>query len=550
MEDSGDIVSDAHTSWPQLASRYSIRISLTLLSIVLLIIPFATAWYLHVLGRQVTEQLATTPAVLTADQLAAAHAATRVLPGRTPPVVLSYHDIRPAAPTEKYPNPLSNPGYHFVVTPEAFDAQLTALAAAGYSSLTSDQYVDYLSGGEIPERSVLITFDDGTHGLWTYADAILERHRMHGVAFLITGNVGAKRPYYLTWQEIDRMASTGRWDFQSHTRKMHARMPIDTHGQQASEMVHRRWLFEFNRRETLAEFELKIRQDLKGSVEDIVAHGLPRPRLFAFPFSEGYRDGTVGDPQAAAVAAGVVREMFVCGFNNAPPQPLPSGARAVAVGMVGRIELTLDSTVEDLIGKVRARTPVTPAQAPPSARTDLWTLLDDSPAPARANGGEVRLDGTGTWEGIAYGRHSTADWASYRGSVTVHGLSADGVENAAVVTRIGTGKEVSAQVSSDRMRLTVGLGANPVVVGELALPQSDAHTVDFTVSPTSTDVVVDGSHRLSARSDGGPDAYGGIGLTSSRETNTAPWPVFEELSVSEGTPAPNVRAGVGIPLPG
>ena len=136
----------------------------------------------------------------------------------------------------------------------------------------------------------MITFDDGTHGLWTHADKILERHGMHGVAFLITGNVGAKRPYYLSWQEIDRMAASGRWDFQSHTRKMHARMPIDAAGAVASEMVHRRWLFESNRAETLGEFELKIREDLRGSVQDIVGHGLPRPRLFAFPFSEGYRD--------------------------------------------------------------------------------------------------------------------------------------------------------------------------------------------------------------------------------------------------------------------
>ena len=66
----------------------------------------------------------------------------------------------------------------------------------------------------------------------------------------------------------------------------------------------------------------------------------------------------------------------------------------------------------------------------------------------------------------------------------MHGLSVDGVENAALVTRIGTGKEVSAQVSSDFMRLSVGLGANPVVIGELPLPPDDQHTVAITVSPT------------------------------------------------------------------
>ena len=58
--------------------------------------------------------------------------------------------------------------------------------------------------------------------------------------------------------EIDRMARSGRWDFQSHTRKMHARMPIDARGDLASELSHRRWLSESNRLETLSEFEFKI----------------------------------------------------------------------------------------------------------------------------------------------------------------------------------------------------------------------------------------------------------------------------------------------------
>jgi biofilm PGA synthesis lipoprotein PgaB len=543
-------MSSANTSWTTRIGRGAARVSFALLALGLVATPFAVAWHLHTLGLQVSEQHTTPAAVLTPDQLATAAAAGSRLPSRTPPVVLAYHDIRPLVATEKHPDPRANPGYDFVVTPEEFDAQLTALEAAGYTSITSDQYADYLTGGEVPERSVMITFDDGTHGLWTHADKILERHGMHGVSFLITGNVGAKRPYYLSWQEIDRMADSGRWDFQSHTRKMHARMPIDAEGTLASEMVHRRWLFEENRAETLGEFETKIREDLRGSVQDIVDHGLPRPTLFAFPFSEGYYGNLrIGDPQTAAIALAVVREMFVGSFNNAPPQPLPVGARAAAAGMVGRVELTMKTTLHELLTKVRAYTPVTPAQAPPAARTDLWTTLNDSPALVRASGNEVRLLGSGRWQEVAYGRHATVDWASYRGSVTVNGLSVDGVGNASLVARVGTSKEVRAQVSSNHMRLSVGRGSAAVVIGELPLAPGDRHTVAFTVSPTATDVVVDGSARLSAPADGGPGSYGGIGLASSRDVESAPWPVFTDLSITAGEESPNVRSGVGVPMP-
>lgn len=530
--------------------RNAVRLVLAAVSAALIATPFGVAWYLHVLGLQVTEQFATPAVPLTAAQEKLARTLRTELPSRTPPVVLAYHDVRPMEPTEKHPDPAADPRHHFVVTPEAFDAQLTALRAAGYTSITSDQYVDYLAGGPLPERSVLITFDDGTHGLWTHADKILERHGMHAVSFLITANVGANRPYYLSWQEIERMARSGRWDFQSHTRKMHARMPVNADGALASEMTHRRWLPDKNRLETLTEFETKIRKDLSGSVQDIADHDLPRPTLFAFPFSEGFSDHAEStDPQAAAVAMAVIREHFATALNNAPPQPLPAGARAAAVGMTGRIELTVDSTVEDLLTELRAHTPVTPAQAPPSRRPDLWTLLgDDRPAPVVATGDEVRLRGTGRWMGIAYGRNATADWASYTVSTTMRGLAAPGVENAAVIARIGTDKELSVQLSADHVRVSAGLGEKPKILKELKLARRDAHTLTMTVSPTAIGVVVDGSVRITVPVEGGPGGYGGIGLSSSRTTERAPWPVFTKLNVTPGPDVPHVKNGVGQPV--
>ena len=132
----------------------------------------------------------------------------------------------------------------------------------------------------------------------------------------------------------------------------------------------------------------------------------------------------------------------------------------------------------------------------------------------------------------------------------MRGLSAQGVENAALIARVGTGKEVSAQLSSDYLRLSRGLGPHPEVIGELPLIASDKHTVTMTVSPTAIMVVVDGSVRLSVPADAGPGSYGGIGLTSSRKTKSTSWPSFTALSVTKGPDLPNVRSGVGVPVGG
>src|SRR3954471_302508 len=97
------------------------------------------------------------------------------LPTKAAPVVLAYHDVRPNS-TDPY-----------VVSPEQLDKELTAFAAAGYQTITTDQLVAYLRGGPTPPRALYLTFDDGTQGLYEYADSILERNHMTAASFLITG---------------------------------------------------------------------------------------------------------------------------------------------------------------------------------------------------------------------------------------------------------------------------------------------------------------------------------------------------------------------------
>ena len=91
--------------------------------------------------------------------------------------VLMYHHISPAAGM-------------ICTTPELFDDQLAGLVRAGYRSLSSAQFEDFLAGGAVPERSVLITFDDGYLDNWVYAQPILQRHGMTAVLFAVTDWIG------------------------------------------------------------------------------------------------------------------------------------------------------------------------------------------------------------------------------------------------------------------------------------------------------------------------------------------------------------------------
>src|SRR3546814_1997844 len=88
-------------------------------------------------------------------------------------------------------------GGMIAVTPDVFEQQIAGLARAGYTSLGTAQLADYLAGGRVPEKSVLITFDDGYLNNWTYAHPVLHRYGMKAVLFLVTGwaGQGPVRPY-------------------------------------------------------------------------------------------------------------------------------------------------------------------------------------------------------------------------------------------------------------------------------------------------------------------------------------------------------------------
>ncbi|HET7034079.1 MAG TPA: polysaccharide deacetylase family protein [Thermomicrobiaceae bacterium] len=88
--------------------------------------------------------------------------------------VLMYHQIGPNA--ARYVTPLW-----------LFDQEMDWLKDNGYHTVTVAQLYDYvLTGGTLPAKPVVITFDDGTAGQWDAA-AALDQRGMHGVFFIPTG---------------------------------------------------------------------------------------------------------------------------------------------------------------------------------------------------------------------------------------------------------------------------------------------------------------------------------------------------------------------------
>lgn len=334
--------------WGRGWTQWPVRVLLGALTLSVVVASGAAGIERYLSRKYMSPQAPPTRASVTSADRAGWMSQGRELPDYAPPVVLTFHDVN------------KNSKSPYVLTPKAFDAQLTALEKAGYRTLSAKQFTDYMNGGPVPRRSVLLTFDDGTDGLWKYADRILAKHRMHGTIFLITGSMDKHRPYYLTWREIERMHRSGRWDFQSHTRAMHSVKPVDATGNTGAPLVNRLWLKDEGRRENSAEYRARVLHDLVGSVDDIVRHGMPTPSMFAVPFSDGpgQQDADSTDSQARHL----LKELFPLVMTDHSSVPLTPSRRSASTGLVQRVEVYAQTTPDRMLEDVGRNVQVPPVR--------------------------------------------------------------------------------------------------------------------------------------------------------------------------------------------
>jgi len=106
------------------------------------------------------------------------------------------------------------------ITPEVFEEHIVALKEAGYTSISLKEYYDHCTNGvTLPEKPVIITFDDGYISNYKYAYPILKNHGQKAVIFVITSRMGATDVdfHHFTWEEAAEMENSGYIEIESHS---------------------------------------------------------------------------------------------------------------------------------------------------------------------------------------------------------------------------------------------------------------------------------------------------------------------------------------------
>jgi peptidoglycan/xylan/chitin deacetylase (PgdA/CDA1 family) len=124
----------------------------------------------------------------------------------TPVPILTYHQVQVAPAGPRTPASAA-----FWVPAKRFDAQVTALARAGYHGVTLSQA---WAGRGLPSKPVVVTFDDGYASQYTAAGRTLRRLHWPGVLNLETSRVDV--PGGVTTKQVRTLLRRG-WELSSHT---------------------------------------------------------------------------------------------------------------------------------------------------------------------------------------------------------------------------------------------------------------------------------------------------------------------------------------------
>jgi len=231
-------------------------------------------------------------------------------------VVLAYHAI-----SDLGDDPILRP---YGVPPARFAAQLDELAARGWSFVDLQAVLDAIAGRcALPSRALLVTFDDAYADLLGEAAPLLRERGIPAVVFAVSGltgetntwdtGIGASEQHLLDAGGLREVAAQG--------------IEVGSHGD-----THRSL-------PGLGPEELKA--EAEGSANRIEALGLPRPRVFAYPYGEHDAAAAAAIREAGYLAAFTVSPGLV--ERGADPYSLPR-VQVLAGDTPRRLRLRLSAT--------------------------------------------------------------------------------------------------------------------------------------------------------------------------------------------------------------
>lgn len=176
----------------------------------------------------------------------------------------------------------------YTVPKNSFESDLKFLKDNGYTTVFLSEVIDYVDGkGDLPDKPIVLTFDDGFRDNLTIALPLLQEYNMKAVISIVGSYserfaaLDDKNPdyAYLDWNDINELVSSGCFEIENHTYDMH-KLPGDKGN-------------ELNRKgaarvkgEDAEQYKKRLTEDLGKTQELLLEHCGITPLVFTYPYGE------------------------------------------------------------------------------------------------------------------------------------------------------------------------------------------------------------------------------------------------------------------------
>lgn len=187
-------------------------------------------------------------------------------------------------PVAMYHHILTSPSRwnDYTISPDQFEEDLKYIKECGYTTVSAGELISWADEGTpLPEKPILITFDDGYESVYEYAFPLLKKYEMKAVVSIIgrytdlfsDPNEPSHVNYaHLSWNQCREMKDSGLIEIQNHTYDMH------------SNTESKRYGIRINKGESEDAYKKALYEDIGGLNAQIKEELGESPFVFAYPF--------------------------------------------------------------------------------------------------------------------------------------------------------------------------------------------------------------------------------------------------------------------------
>lgn len=237
--------------------------------------------------------------------------------------VLMYHDIT-----------LEDTGLSIQVTKDKFFEDMKYLSDNGYTPLLPDQLLKIRQNEKnIPEKPIVITFDDGYLSNFEYAYPILQQTQMKAIISIVTSNIrdenGNGNDYFMTYDQCKQMQESGIVYIANHTHDLHNSQAGGLYIDDGINGIQK------YKTESSDEYKQRLYSDLKQACENIENYIGIKTKVFVYPYGVIEKD-----------AYSVFEELGIeLAFSTKPKIANLSGK----IYELSRFNVTMDTSLEEIL---------------------------------------------------------------------------------------------------------------------------------------------------------------------------------------------------------